>query len=108
MPASDPPLDVVSFHAQQAAEKALKALLTERGIPFPKIHDLEEIEVLLPESDRRAPGLDPDDLALLSQLAVAPRYPGWAEDMDEPTARRAANAATAIVDRVRGIVGGVT
>jgi len=32
-----------AFHAQQAAEKALKALLVHRGIVPPKVHDLMEL-----------------------------------------------------------------
>lgn len=31
---------IVGFHAQQAAEKALKAWLTLLGIEFPRTHDL--------------------------------------------------------------------
>ncbi len=42
------PYDTVCFHAQQCAEKYLKALLAFRGIPFPKIHDLVELLLLLP------------------------------------------------------------
>lgn len=34
------------FHCQQAAEKSLKAFLTWHGIPFRRVHDLEEIGVL--------------------------------------------------------------
>ena len=37
------PADTVGFHAQQCAEKYLKALLTARGIDFPKTHDLGEL-----------------------------------------------------------------
>lgn len=39
----------VGFHAQQAAEKAIKAVLLSRGVEFPLTHDLEElIEIPLP------------------------------------------------------------
>ena len=31
-----------AFHCQQAAEKALKAFLTWRDLPFPRVHDLED------------------------------------------------------------------
>ena len=31
------------FHAQQAVEKSLKALLTSWGIAFPKTHDLTRL-----------------------------------------------------------------
>lgn len=40
MQAAEPVFDVVSFHAQQCAEKYLKAFLEERCIPFEKTHDL--------------------------------------------------------------------
>ncbi len=36
----DGPTDTPCFHAQQAIEKALKALLTFNQITFRKIHDL--------------------------------------------------------------------
>ena len=38
-----PNFDAVCFHAQQSAEKYLKAVLVERGIYFPKTHDLESL-----------------------------------------------------------------
>ena len=34
--------EIFGFHAQQAAEKSLKALLSRNDIVFPKIHDIEE------------------------------------------------------------------
>lgn len=33
--------DIVCFHAQQSAEKSLKAYLTWRGVPFPRTHALD-------------------------------------------------------------------
>jgi HEPN domain-containing protein len=33
--------DVVGFHAQQAVEKSLKAVLVLAGVPFPRTHDLD-------------------------------------------------------------------
>ena len=36
-------LAVACFHAQQAAEKALKAVLCLRGVGFRRTHDLEEL-----------------------------------------------------------------
>jgi HEPN domain-containing protein len=35
------------FHAQQAAEKAIKAVLLHRGIRFPYVHDIGELMRLL-------------------------------------------------------------
>lgn len=34
-------LDAACFHAQQAAEKALKAYLTSIAVQFPFVHNLE-------------------------------------------------------------------
>jgi hypothetical protein len=36
------------FHAQQAAEKSIKAILVFRGIEFPKVHILTRLIDLLP------------------------------------------------------------
>jgi hypothetical protein len=43
---------VQCFHAQQAVEKAIKGLLTSLGIGFPKRHDLNLLNELLPENLR--------------------------------------------------------
>jgi hypothetical protein len=40
------PYDTACFHAQQASEKALKALLAFNGLPVPRTHDLEELQRL--------------------------------------------------------------
>jgi HEPN domain-containing protein len=42
-----PNFDAVCFHAQQCAEKYLKALLIVRGVTPPKIHDLAQLHRLL-------------------------------------------------------------
>jgi HEPN domain-containing protein len=92
----------VCFGAQQAAEKAIKAMLVARQMRFPLKHDLEELANLL---DDAAAELRPADLAELSEWAVASRYP----DFDEPAwadAERAAGAARRIVEiAVRDIEG---
>jgi HEPN domain-containing protein len=40
-------LSIVCFHAQQAVEKSLKAVLFSRRIEFRRIHDLTELTQLL-------------------------------------------------------------
>ena len=45
------PWDMVTFHAQQAAEKYLKGFLVARAIDPPKIHDLRSLLLLCRESD---------------------------------------------------------
>lgn len=104
LPAEDAPLDTVAFHAQQAGEKALEALLTARQTPFPKIHDLEELAGMLPRSVRAKLGVADDDLAMSSQLGVGPRDPGFDDDLGRSVATHAADVGRELVARVRAIV----
>ncbi len=65
--------DVVGFHAQQAIEKSLKAVLAVRGFEIPRTHDLDLLTRLV------ASGPDPfpnelRDAKALSPWAVATRY----------------------------------
>jgi len=46
-------LDTACFHAQQAAEKYLKAFLCFNGISFPKTHAIEELLSLCANIDRQ-------------------------------------------------------
>ena len=69
------------FHAQQAVEKALKAILLKCGIDFPFTHNLQALLDLLPKELAR-----PSDLISavdLNPYAVATRYPGEAEPVSE-------------------------
>lgn len=94
LPAEDAPLDTVCYHAQQAAEKYLKALLTFLGIPFPKTHDLPELALRLPVDSavRREVG----DLSELADAAVSARYPGDMADYDRVTAEDMVRHALAV------------
>ncbi len=64
------------FHAQQAAEKALKAVLLTHGITLPRTHDLAFLMDRLPPAISLPPGMI--DLPTLSKYAVQHRYPGEA------------------------------
>ena len=44
--------ELLCFHAQQAAEKSVKAVLVHEGIEFPPTHNIQRLIALLPE---RAP-----------------------------------------------------
>jgi HEPN domain-containing protein len=65
--------DIACFHAQQCAEKYIKAVLVSRGIIFSKIHDLLELVKLMNELKDK---LNRDDLGALNQYSVDSRYPG--------------------------------
>jgi HEPN domain-containing protein len=54
---------LVCFHAQQAVEKALKAVLAARGVEFPFIHDISGLAKLCREAGAPLPGeMDGADL----------------------------------------------
>lgn len=72
--------DDLSFEAQQAAEKAVKAVLVWRSLRFPKTQVISDLLTLaaaggvsIPEDVRKAEALTP--------YAVGGRYPGWGEDV---------------------------
>ncbi len=103
--ATSPLPDVAVYHCQQAAEKALKAFLFHRDIPFRKTHDLAELgdervrlDASLAEVVDRAVDLTP--------FAWQFRYP--AADRGEPSAEDAQEAietAQATYDAVRTRIG---
>lgn len=71
----DPNFDAVCFHAQQCAEKYLKALLVTRNIEFPRTHDLAMIADLAGTDNASLTALR-DKITRLSAMAVEVRYPG--------------------------------
>jgi len=92
-----PSYNVVCFHAQQCAEKYLKALLMHHQIPFRLIHDLE---VLLGLVIPISPDLEVirDRFLLLNDYAVDVRYPGESATKDE------ARAAVKAMRTVRALI----
>jgi HEPN domain-containing protein len=63
----------ICFHAQQAVEKYLKALLAHKGVDFPRTHD---IDFLLSECRNVTSGeLDHVDPKSLTDFGVSVRYP---------------------------------
>jgi HEPN domain-containing protein/predicted nucleotidyltransferase len=99
----DLPPRLACFHAQQAAEKALKAALVHDAIRFPKTHDLQELVKALP-SRWSVRNLDVD-LAWLSRWALTARYPGTGSDASAEDAATATSAARRIVSVVSTDIG---
>jgi HEPN domain-containing protein len=71
------PFEIVAYHCQQAAEKYLKAVLIQNGLPVPFIHDLAKLNRLAQEAH---PGLIEleSNCELLTPFGTATRYPGGA------------------------------
>ena len=70
-----PNYDSTCYHAQQCAEKYLKAHLDEAGIAFSKTHDLKILLTLLAQLDPGWNVLLPQ-VGALTGYAVDFRYPG--------------------------------
>ncbi len=85
------------FHAQQCAEKYLKAVLVAQGRYFPKTHDLVDINALCAQAGVLVP-VNITDLRILTDYAVRTRYP------DDPPTPDEARAAIATARAVRRFV----
>ena len=89
-------LEDLCFDAQQACEKAIKALLIARRIDFPYTHDLSHLLTILeahgesiPEAIRQAEEL--------THYAVHARYPGFEEPVSESEHQQATGIAATVV-----------
>lgn len=72
----------VCFHAQQCAEKYLKAILQENEKDIPKIHNLIELMLLCEEIETPYEMLRPD-LVTMERYSVRVRYPGNFADKED-------------------------
>ena len=98
---NQPNYDAVCFHAQQCAEKYLKALLIDRGVTPPKIHDLAQLHRLLsPVCSEWQWSID--ELRLLSRSAIISRYPGEIAELRE--AQAAHDICKSMRDRLRELL----
>ena len=97
-----PNYDDACFHAQQCAEKYLKALLQQAGVPFARTHNLLALLDLLRPTDPAWELLRPA-LERLTAFAAAFRYPG--EAADKALAQEALALCRAVRVRSRGQLG---
>ena len=75
--------EIKGFHAQQTAEKLLKAVLIYEGIEFPFTHRLADLLDLLQDNNIHFPNSF-ENLRFLTPFAVEYRY-DYFEEIDEPT-----------------------
>ena len=87
------------FDAQQAAEKALKALLLYHKIPFRFVHDIAELLTVL-EQNGISFSEEMRAAAELSEYAVEARYPGPMEPVTEDDYKEAVKIAEMVVSWV--------
>ena len=84
------------FHAQQAVEKAIKAVLLHHGVRFPYIHDIRELINLLKRKAVNVPARV-GKARELTNYAVETRYPGLSEPVSEEEYRDAVALAETVV-----------
>jgi len=98
-----PNYDAVCFHAQQCAEKYLKAVLQENDRLIPKIHNLIELMLLCEKMDGTFEMLRAD-LVTMERFSVGVRYPGeMAEKEDAQSAYAAAGTVRTFVRQKLGV-----
>lgn len=96
-----PSYETASFHAQQAAEKALKAFLIRHQVDFTKTHDLGQLWMLAAAAGLGA-SVEPAHIDDLTPYAVDARYPRIGRpSLQKADAVRHLEVAEDAVDRVR-------
>ena len=88
-------LEDLCFGAQQAAEKAIKAVMLAREVEFPYVHDLGSLLSLLEETGEAVPEAVRTAVSLTTYAATT-RYP----NADSPVAEREYREAVIIVEAV--------
>lgn len=102
-PASDNVLlETLCFHAQQAVEKSIKAVLVHFNIPAPRIHSIERLIDLLPPNIPRASDLLAS--AKLTAYGTIFRYPGEKEPVTEEDYREAIKLAELVLAWAEGTI----
>jgi HEPN domain-containing protein len=95
-PVPDAYLEDSCFDAQQAAEKAIKAVFLAQGVTFPYVHDLGRLLTLLAQAGVRVPKYVAE-ADRLTRFAVDARYPGLSSPVTPSEHRRAVRIATAVM-----------
>jgi len=96
--------EIPCFHAQQAAEKAIKAVLISLAIKPPRIHDIGQLLDLVGPSLPRPTQVDQS--RVLTQYAFVTRYPGGDVPVSKSDYREALRLADAVVAWAEKTIGG--
>jgi len=89
-------LEDLCFNAQQAAEKALKAVCLSQGLDIPKTHSLVHLMDILESTSIEIPK-NVRDADILTQYAVQSRYPSPMEEITKGEYRDALKLAANVV-----------
>jgi HEPN domain-containing protein len=96
---SNVPYRIIAFHAQQCAEKYLKAYLVYHDVEFPYTHSIRRLlEMCAQYADWANSIIDAREL---TPYATTARYPGEEEEVTQSEAKRAIELAMKVRKTVR-------
>jgi HEPN domain-containing protein len=93
------PYRLVAYHAQQCAEKYLKAFLVCKNEDFPYTHNITRLLRLCAKHAAWAESLK--DAEELTPYAITARYPGEDEEVTQEEAQEAVEIAQRVREEVR-------
>lgn len=93
------PYRLIAYHAQQCAEKYLKAFLVYHKVDFPYTHNIRRLLEFCAELTTWPQKLT--NAEELTPYAITARYPGEDEQVTEAEAKRAIELAQQVKEQVR-------
>ncbi len=93
------PYRLIAYHAQQCAEKYLKAFLVYNNVDFPYTHNIRRLLKFCAELATWPQNLT--NAEELTPYAITARYPGEEEEVSEAEAKRAIELARQVRSQVR-------
>ena len=95
---NDTPYRLIAYHAQQCAEKYIKAYLVYHKVDIPYTHNISHLLELLPETELYNKLFDAEEL---TPFAVMIRYPGEDEPVTESEVKKALEIASMVREIIR-------
>jgi HEPN domain-containing protein len=96
-------LEDLCFDAQQACEKAFKAVLVQKGRTVPRTHSIGELVTAVSSAGISVPA-DVEEASVLTDYAVSARYPGPAEAVSAADHIEAIRLADGVVAWATGLI----
>ena len=97
-------LEDLCFNAQQAAEKALKAVCLANDLEFPKTHSLVRLMDIIESAGISIPA-NVKEADTLTQFAVETRYPSLSEEITKQEYKEAILVASRVLFWAEKIIG---
>ncbi|MBU1152425.1 HEPN domain-containing protein [bacterium] len=94
------PYRLIAYHAQQCAEKYLKAYLVFNGIDFPYTHDIRRLLKLCDKEWTK----ELNEADKLTPYAITTRYPGEDSEVTKEEAEQAIRLAAQVQQTVRTVL----